>query len=82
MAIDSALKRRSAAGLPGLPLGPGVTPDAARPLAWRQSAGWGYAGIAAGAAAVLVPVASRTLANLRPRTRGIVNAAPRRRTLP
>lgn len=48
MAIDTAPKRRSAAGVPFLPLGPGVTPDAATPLAWRQQAGWGYSGVAAG----------------------------------
>jgi hypothetical protein len=50
MAIDTAQKRRSAAGCGFSPLGPGVTPDAARPAAWRQQAGWGYSGIPAAAA--------------------------------
>jgi hypothetical protein len=45
--IDSAEKRRSAAGtvFPGL----GVTPNASKDAEWRQQAGWGYSGIAAGA---------------------------------
>lgn len=47
--IDTAAKRRSAAGTPFLPLGPGVTPDASKPVAWRQQAAWGYSGVAAGA---------------------------------
>lgn len=47
MAIDTAEKRRSAAGCGAFPLGPGVTPDAAKGAGWRQQAGWGYAGIAA-----------------------------------
>lgn len=46
MAIDSASKRKSAAGVPFLPLGVGVTPDASKPVEWRQQAGWGYSGIA------------------------------------
>lgn len=45
MAIDTAEKRRSASGVPFLPLGPGVTPNAAADLEWRQQAGWGYSGI-------------------------------------
>lgn len=45
MAIDTAAKRRSAAGVPFLPLGPGVTPDASKPVAWRQQSAWGYSGI-------------------------------------
>lgn len=49
MAIDSAQKRRSAAGVPCHPLGPGVTPNALKDQGWRQQAGWGYSGIAAGA---------------------------------
>lgn len=31
--------------MPFLPLGPGVTPDAAAPVAWRQQAAWGYSGV-------------------------------------
>jgi len=50
MAVDSAAKRRSLSGVPFLPLVPGVTPDAAQPVAWRQQAGWGYSGISAAAA--------------------------------
>ena len=49
MPIDSAGKRRSAGGVGFVPLGPGVSPDAARAPAWRQQAGWGYSGIAAAA---------------------------------
>lgn len=45
MAIDTAEKRRSAAGVPHLPLGPGVTADASKPAIWRQEACWGYSGI-------------------------------------
>lgn len=45
MAIDTAAKRRSAGGVAFLPLGPGVTPDAAKPVAWRQQAAWSYSGI-------------------------------------
>lgn len=44
--IDTAAKRKSAAGVPFLPLGPGVAPDASKPLAWRQQVAWGYSGIA------------------------------------
>jgi hypothetical protein len=47
MAIDTAAKRRSAAGVPFLPLGPGVSPDSDKDAFWRQCAGWGYGGIAA-----------------------------------
>lgn len=45
MAIDTAQDRRSASGVPFLPVGPGVTPDTLKPLAWRQEAAWGYSGI-------------------------------------
>lgn len=45
MAIDTAAKRRSAAGVPFLPLGPGVTPDATPGIAWRQQVAWSYSGI-------------------------------------
>lgn len=53
MAIDTAAKRQNVAGMPCLPLGPGVTPDAAKPVAWRQQAGWGYGGIAVSEAAAV-----------------------------
>ncbi len=52
MAIDTAAKRRSAASVAGVWNAPGVTPDASKSLAWRQSAGWGYEGIATTAAVV------------------------------
>lgn len=52
MAIDSAPKRRSVAGLGFWIFGPGVTPDATPDQFWRQSVGWGYGGILAAAAAV------------------------------
>lgn len=45
MAIDTAEKRRSASGVPFLPLGPGVTPNATKDHEWRQQVGWGYSGI-------------------------------------
>lgn len=57
MAIDSAAKRRSAAGVGFFVVGPGVTPDVTPDQFWRQSAAWGYGGILAGAAAP--PSASR-----------------------
>jgi hypothetical protein len=60
--IDTAAKRRSAAGVPFLPLGPGVTPDAAKPVAWRQQVGWGYSGIPAGAGPPPVTPSVRTFA--------------------
>ena len=55
MAIDTAPKRRSVAGISFWLFGPGVTPDATPDQFWRQCAGWGYGGILAGAivAAVL-----------------------------
>lgn len=43
--IDTAERRRSAAGIPFFVLGPGVTPNAALDMEWRQEAGWGYNGI-------------------------------------
>lgn len=49
MAIDSAAKRRSAAGVGFFLVGPGVTPDATPDQFWRQSAAWSYGGILAGA---------------------------------
>lgn len=45
MAIDTAERRRSAAGVPFLPVGPGVTPNAAKDQEWRQQAAWSYGGI-------------------------------------
>ena len=48
MAIDSAEKRRSAAGVGFWVVGPGVTPNSSKDAEWRAQAGWGYSGIAAG----------------------------------
>lgn len=46
MAIDSAEKRRSAAGVLGyFTGGPGVTPNASPDQEWRQQAGYGYSGV-------------------------------------
>ena len=51
MAIDTAAKRRSVSGiLTGLTI-VGVTMDATPGVEWRQSAGWGYEGIASTVAA-------------------------------
>ena len=47
--IDTAEKRRSAAGVPFW-VGLGVTPNVAKDAEWRQQAGWGYSGISAGEA--------------------------------
>lgn len=48
MAIDSAEKRKSLVGIVQfMPVG--VTPNVAKDAEWRQEAGWGYPGIAAGA---------------------------------
>jgi len=52
MAIDSAAKRRSVAGMPFFIFGPGITPDATPDAAWRRTSGWGYFGeLVAGAVA-------------------------------
>ena len=61
MAIDTAAKRRSAGGIAYFIFGPGVTPDATPGGEWRQQAGWGYSGIAAGAAAVTSQVCTHML---------------------
>ena len=45
MAIDTAEKRRSAAGVPFYLFGPGVTPNAAKDVEWRQQSAWSYSGI-------------------------------------
>lgn len=47
MAIDTAEKRRNVASVLTL-FAPGVTPNASKDAEWRQQAGWGYSGIAAG----------------------------------
>lgn len=53
MAIDTAEKRRSVAGIGFFLVGPGVTPNATKDQEWRQQAGWSYSGILAGAAAAV-----------------------------
>ena len=54
MAIDTAAKRRSVAGLLLPFLVVGVTPTATPDVAWRQSAAWSYEWIEAAAPAVSV----------------------------
>ena len=72
MAIDSAEKRRSAAGVPFLPLGPGVTANAAKDIEWRAQAAWGYSGITAFTALVaMTPFVYRRPSRLRGRKRRI-----------
>jgi len=46
MAIDTAEKRKSVAGVPFY-IFLGVTPNASKDAEWRQQAGYGYSGIAA-----------------------------------
>lgn len=60
MAIDNAEKRRSAAGVPFLPLGPGVTPNSSKDAEWRQQAGWGYSGISVTAVVIPAVIAAHT----------------------
>ena len=43
--IDTAEKRRSVSGVAGVPLIPGVTPNASESQAWRQESAWNYSGI-------------------------------------
>jgi len=49
MAVDTAEKRKSAAGTSFGYCGiiPGVTPNSSKDQEWRQQAGWGYSGILA-----------------------------------
>lgn len=60
MPIDTAAKRRSAADVGFLPLTPGVTPNATKPLAWRQSVAWGYLGVPTGNTPIPPPATNRT----------------------
>ncbi len=48
MAIDSAEKRKSIAGILTGFMPVAVTPNASKDVEWRQEAGWGYPGIAPG----------------------------------
>lgn len=54
MAIDTAEKRRSAAGVGYFIVGPGVTPNASKDAEWRQQSAWGYSGIPVAEPAVRV----------------------------
>jgi hypothetical protein len=45
VAIDTQAKRRSAAGTWFGPLGPGVTPNATKPAAWRRQSAATYSGV-------------------------------------
>ena len=59
MAVDSTEDRRAAAGVPYLPLGPGVTSNSGKDGEWRVQAAWGYSGIAiAGASAPSAEITS------------------------
>lgn len=53
MAIDTAERRKSVAGIHGPWTGTGVTPNSGKDQEWRQEAGYGYPGILAGGAAVI-----------------------------
>ena len=57
MAVDSALKRKSISGVGWLI--PGVTPNVAKPLVWRQASGWSYNGISVGAPPAVTEEAKR-----------------------
>ena len=50
MSLTTSNGRRSAAGVPFLPLGPGIVPGSTPPSI-RQQAGWGYSGLPVGAQA-------------------------------
>ena len=52
MAIDTAERRKSVAGIHGAWTGTGVTPNSGKDQEWRQEAGYGYPGILAGVADV------------------------------
>lgn len=46
--LNTPLKRRTAAGVPFLPLGPSVTPDVNKDAAWRRQVAWGYLQLVSG----------------------------------
>lgn len=76
MAIDTAAKRRSVSGITYLV--PGVTPNASKPVAWRQQSGWGYSGIEPGEPAEeqFGGTVCATL-SITPRVTGTLSIAPR-----
>jgi hypothetical protein len=45
MAIDTREKRQAAGGVPFLPNGPNVTPNASKDVEWRQQSAHSYSGI-------------------------------------
>jgi hypothetical protein len=47
MAIDTAEKRRSVAGVGLVIFGPAVTPTVGKDQEWRQQSAWSYSGILA-----------------------------------
>ena len=48
MSIDTEKKRRNVSALHTAITIVGVTPDALKPVDWRQAAGWGYLGVSPG----------------------------------
>lgn len=64
MAIDTAEKRRSVAGILGYLWGPGVTPSASHDADWRQEAGYGYVGVPVAVAAVVASMVWSGLSGL------------------
>lgn len=75
MPIDTAAKRRSAAGVFFIPLGPGVTPNASKPVSWRQQAAWSYSGIVAlHIDTVTVPITGTV--SIRPSVTGTISINP------
>lgn len=48
MAIDTAEKRKSVAGVSGLYNNPSVTPNASKDSQWRQQVGQSFSGITTG----------------------------------
>jgi len=55
MAIDTAKKRRNISALHTAITIVGVTPDTLKPVAWRQSVGWGYLGVTPSLPPVEIP---------------------------
>jgi hypothetical protein len=72
MAVDSSEKRLSAAGVPFLPLGLGVTPDATPGIEWRFQVAWLYSGVAVVAGGLVCADVSLT-----PRVTATVTLTPR-----
>ena len=84
MAIDNAVKRRSAAGTGCVALLPGATPDATAPTGWRRSAAWSYSGVPSGEPVaptggriVSIPATDRGIASVRALDRSVVSVPAR-----